>query len=154
MNWCWLKWSTSSFNRNPKSVFRRIKIILFNKSTFNQTGWFLWECGCKEDNKNQSQESSLATHSKNVPRIINHLIANCQNEHYKRKHSGKGHKFAEIFNENNIKVSYSCMDSMKKIVNNVYICISYCSFRGNIFWVSHFTEFFYKHAGKWSNWKI
>lgn len=55
--------------------------MLSNKSTFNQRGWFLWESGCKEDNKNQSQESSLATHSKNVPRIINHLIANCQNEH-------------------------------------------------------------------------
>lgn len=44
--------------------------MLSNKSTFNQRGWFLWESGCKEDNKNQSQESSLATHSKNVPRII------------------------------------------------------------------------------------
>ena len=35
-----------------------------------------------------------------------------------KKHFGKNHKYQKIFNEMNIKVSYSYMDNMKKIINS------------------------------------
>ena len=34
------------------------------------------------------------------------------------KHFGNGHKYHKIFNKNNVKVSYSCMDNMKKIIDS------------------------------------
>ena len=33
------------------------------------------------------------------------------------KHFGKTHKYHKIFNRNNVKISYSCMNSMSKIIN-------------------------------------
>ena len=33
------------------------------------------------------------------------------------KHFGKKHKYHKIFNRNNVKISYSCMNSMSKIIN-------------------------------------
>ena len=35
-----------------------------------------------------------------------------------KKHFPKEHKFYKLFNKNNIKISYSCMDNMKKILNS------------------------------------
>ena len=35
-----------------------------------------------------------------------------------KKHFPPHHKLHKIFNRNNVKVSYSCMDSMEKIINN------------------------------------
>ena len=39
----------------------------------------------------------------------------CKNECWKKKHFGKNLKYHKIFNKDNIKVSYSCMDNMKKL---------------------------------------
>ena len=34
------------------------------------------------------------------------------------KDFGKNHKYRKIFNRNNVKISYSCMDDMRNIINS------------------------------------
>ena len=35
--------------------------------------------------------------------------------HLLDKHFGRNHKYHKIFNRNNVKISYSCIDNIKKI---------------------------------------
>ena len=38
--------------------------------------------------------------------------------HFLDKHFGRNHKYHEIFNRNNVKISYSDMDNMKNIISS------------------------------------
>ena len=41
-----------------------------------------------------------------------------------KRHFGKNYKYHKIFDENDIKVSYICMDNMTKIVNTHNKCVA------------------------------
>ena len=38
--------------------------------------------------------------------------------HLLDKHFGRNHKYHKIFNRNNVKISYSCMDNIKNIISS------------------------------------
>ena len=38
--------------------------------------------------------------------------------HLLDKHFGRNHKCHKIFNRNNVKISYSCIDNIKKIISS------------------------------------
>ena len=38
--------------------------------------------------------------------------------HLLDKHFGRNHKYHKIFNRNNVKISYSCMDNVKNIISS------------------------------------
>ena len=37
--------------------------------------------------------------------------------HLLDKHFGRNHKYNKIFNRNNVKISYSCIDNIKNIIS-------------------------------------
>ena len=38
--------------------------------------------------------------------------------HLLDKHSGRNHKCHKIFNRNNVKISYSCIDNIKNVISS------------------------------------
>ena len=120
----------------PKSISKRISSNSSTKEIFTNTAPYynniLKNCGYKEniefiDNnanklnaniqKKKNRQRNIIWYnppfSKNVKTNIAKKFLNLT-----KKHFPKNHKFNKIFNKNNIKVSYSCMDSMKKILSS------------------------------------
>ena len=61
----------------------------------------------------ERETSSGTTHHLNVKTNITKQFL-----HFLDKHFGRNHKYHEIFNRNNVKISYSCMDDMKNIISS------------------------------------
>ena len=38
--------------------------------------------------------------------------------HLLDKHFGRNHKYHKIFNRNNVKISYSCIDNIKNVISS------------------------------------
>ena len=116
----------------PKSVSKRITANSCNEDIFRKSAPFynsiLQDCGFNENIKYCPEESVSSRRRKNRSRNIiwynppfsRNVKTNVGKHFFKllKKHFGKNHKYHKIFNKNNIKVSYSCMDNMKKIINS------------------------------------
>ena len=116
----------------PKSVSTRITANSCNEDIFRKSTLFynsvLHDCGFKENIKYCPEESVSSRTRKNRSRNIiwynlpssKNVETNVGKYFFKllKKHFGKNCKYHKIFNKNNIKVSYSCMDNMAKIINS------------------------------------
>ena len=123
---------TSVLKQIPKSVSAKITVNSCNEDIFCKSAPFYdsisQDCGFNESIKYCSEESVLSRRRKNRSRNIiwynplfsKNVKTNIGKQYFKllKKHFGKNHKHHKIFNKNNIKVSYSCMDNMTKIKNS------------------------------------
>ena len=114
----------------PESVSKRITTNSCNENIFNAAAPFyndiLKNCGYINKIK-YSPDASSRSRNKNRPRNIiwynppfsKNVKTNVAKTFLKllNKHFGKTHKYHKIFNRNNVKISYSCMNSMSKIIN-------------------------------------
>ena len=98
---------------------------IFRKSTLFYNS-ILQDCGFNENIKYCPEESVSSRRRKNRSRNIiwynppfSRNVKMNAGKHFftlLKKHFGKNHKYHKIFNKNNVKVSYSCMDNMKKVL--------------------------------------
>ena len=109
----------------PKSVSKRITANSCNEDILHKGAPFynsiLQDCGFNENIKYCPEESVSSRRRKNRSRNIiwynppfsRNVKTNVGKHFFKllKKHFGKNHKYHKIFNKNNIKVSYSCMDN-------------------------------------------
>lgn len=114
----------------PKSISKRISNNSQNENIFQKASPFynnsLNKCGytekltyCTDENQANGRKNRKRNiiwynppYSKNVKSNIGKQFLKLVNKHF-----DKNHKYHKIFNKNNVKISYSCMDSMKKILN-------------------------------------
>ena len=122
---------SSVLKQIPKSVSTRITANSCNEDIFRKSAPFydsiLQDCGFNENIKYCPEESVSSrrrkNHSRNIwynPPFSKNVKTNVGKHFFKllKRHFGKNHKYHKIFNKNNIKVSYSCMDNMTKIINS------------------------------------
>ena len=116
----------------PKSVSKRITANSCNEDILHKGTPFynsiLKDCGFNENIKYCPEELVSSrrrkNRSKNIiwynPPFSRNVKTNVEKHFSKllKKHFGKNHKHHKIFNKNNMKVSYSCMENMKKIINS------------------------------------
>ena len=116
----------------PKSVSKRITANSCSEDIFHKSAPIyistLQDCEFNENIKYCPQGSVSSRRRKNRSRNIiwcnsrfsRNVKTNIVKHFFKflRKHFGKNHKYQKIFNKKNIKVSYSCIDNMKKIINS------------------------------------
>ena len=114
-----------------KFVSKRISTNSSNEDIFNMAAPYynkiLEKCGYKEkinycntnENNNRKSNRGRKIIWYNPPYSIN-VKTNIANQFLKliRKHFNKSHPYNKIFNKNSVKVSYSCMNNMKTIINN------------------------------------
>ena len=112
-----------------KSVSKRITANSCNEDIFRKSVPFynsiLQDCGFNESIKYCPEDSVSSRRGKNLSRNIifynppfrRNVKTNVGKHFFKllKKHFGKNHKYHKIFNKNNINVSYSCMDNIKKL---------------------------------------
>ena len=110
-----------------------IKIFSVKVLRFTIQYYKTQDCGFNENIKYRPEESVSSRRRKNRSRKIiwynptfsRNVKTNVGKHFFKllKKHFGKNHKYQKIFNKNTIKVSYSCMDNMKKVINyhNKYV---------------------------------
>ena len=122
----------SVLKRFPKSVSTRITANSYNEDIFHKSPLFynsiLQDFGFNENIKYCPEELVSSRRRKNRSRNIiwykppfsKNIKTNIAKHFFKllKKHFGKNHKYHKIFNENNIKVSYSCMNNTTKIINS------------------------------------
>ena len=129
--------SPSVLKQIPKSVSKRINANSCNEDVFPKSAPFynsiLQDCGFNENIKYCREESVSSRRRKNRSRNIiwynppfsRNAKTNVGKHFFKllKKPFAKNHKYHKIFDKNNIKVSYSCMDNIKKIISshNMYI---------------------------------
>ena len=115
----------------PKSASKRITANSCNEDIFRKSVPFynsiLHDCGFNENIKYCPEESVSSRRRKNRSRNIiwynrpfsRNIKTNVAKHFFKllNKHFRKNHEY-EIFNKINIKVSYSCVDNMKKVINS------------------------------------
>ena len=115
----------------PKSINRRISSLLCNEEHFNNVKHYyedqLKSCGYNEpfsfmnetpaNTGNKTRKHNIIWFNppysqsvkSNVGKIFLKLV---------RSHFPKTHRFHKIFNKNNVKVSYSCMNNMTQIIKS------------------------------------
>ena len=115
----------------PKSINRRISSFSCNEEHFNNVKHYyedqLKSCGYNEpfsfmneapaNNINKTRKRNIIwfhppysqSVKSNVGKIFLKLV---------RSHFPKTHRFHKIFNKNNVKVSYSCMNNMTQIIKS------------------------------------
>ena len=115
----------------PKSINRRISSLSRNEEHFNNVKHYyedqLKSCGYNEpfcfmnetpaNNRNKTRKRNIIWFNppysqsvkSNVGKIFLKLV---------RSHFPKTHRFHKIFNKNNVKVSYSCMNNMIQIIKS------------------------------------
>ena len=129
----------------PKSISNRISLNSCNETVFKEAATYydniLNNCGYSEqisyspennENKTDSNgnettpsENEASTRRKRSRNVIWFNPPFCNSVETKvgrvflnliDKHFGRNHKYHKIFNRNTIKVSYSCMDNMQKVI--------------------------------------
>jgi len=113
----------------PNSVSKRISTNSSNHEIFNSAAPtynnILKNCGYKDKIEfiPKNTTKNIRNRRRNIiwynPPFSQNVKTNVAKQFLKliRKHFGKNHKYNKIFNRNNVKVSYSCMDNMKKIIS-------------------------------------
>ena len=132
------KHSPSILKEIPKSVSKRISSNSCNEQVFNAAAPFyndiLDKCGYSEKltfekeqytQERRNRERNIIWYNPPFSENVKTNIAK-QFLHLLDKHFGRNHKYHKIFNRNNVKISYSCMDNVtnkisshnKKIINS------------------------------------
>ena len=115
----------------PAAISKRISANSSNKQIFQNAAPYynniLKDCGCGHQEKIQFQQyyhqqtQPRRNQSRNIiwfnPPFGSNVETNLARKFLKlvKKHFSK-HRYHKIFNKNNIKMSYSCMDNMEKKV--------------------------------------
>ena len=120
----------------PKSIGKRISINSSNEEIFNNCAPhynnILKNCGYNEEitftneplAETQNSTNGRKNRKRNIiwynPPFSKNVKTNVAKKFLGliNKHFPKEHKYHKIFNRNNVKVSYSCMPNMKKILNS------------------------------------
>ena len=57
---------------------------------------------------------------KQIPSMVSRRISDvsCNKEYFHNKHFLQHHKYHKLFNRNNVKISYSCMQNMVSVIRN------------------------------------
>ena len=113
----------------PQSISQRISTNSCDENTFNVASPYynniLEKCGYTEKIKYVQKKTTTRNknRSRNIiwynPPFSQNVKTNIGKQFLKliNKHFGN-HKYHKLFNRNNVKISYSCMDNMKKILNS------------------------------------
>ena len=115
----------------PKSTNRRISSLSCNEEHFNNVKRYyedqLKSCGYNEpfsfmneapaNNRNKTRKRNILWFN---PRYSQSVKSNVGKIFLKlvRSHFPKTHRFHKIFNKNNVKVSYSCMNNLAQIIKS------------------------------------
>ena len=111
----------------PAAISRRISDISCNEEVFEKAKPY-YEEALKSSGYNEklSYDKKPSTRRKNRKRKViwfnppfsKHVQTNIRKTFLRliKKHFPKTHKFNQIFNKNNVKVSYSCMENMASII--------------------------------------
>ena len=125
-------------SNHPPSLLRQIRKSVSKRITANSCNEedifcksapfynsILQDCEFNENIKYCPEESVSSRRRKNRSRNIiwcnppfsRNVKTNIGKHFFKllKKHFGKNHKYHEIFNKNNIKINYCCMDNIKKL---------------------------------------
>ena len=122
----------STLKEIPKSVSKGISSNFCNEQVFNAAAPFyddiLDQCGYSEkitfekeqfthERRNRGRKTIWYSHNSPFSKNVKTNIAK-QFLHLLDKHFGRNHKYHKIFNRNNVKTSYSCMDNMTNIISS------------------------------------
>ena len=114
----------------PKSVSKRISSNSCNEQVFNAATPFyndiLDKCGYSERFTFEKEQYTLERRNRgrNIncynPPFSKNVKTNIAKQflYFLDKHFGRNHKYHKIFNRNNVKISYSCMDNVKNIISS------------------------------------
>ena len=114
----------------PKSIEQRINSNSCNKEVFENASHYynniLKASGYKDDIKYSPQKNNNnkrnrkrkiiwynPPYSKNVEQNVGKTFLKLVNKHF-----GKNHRYHKIFNKNNVKISYCCMNNMQQIISS------------------------------------
>ena len=110
----------------PETISRRLSTLSYDEETFNKAKTpyqeALKSCGYEEDlvyTNNDTTQTHRRNRKRNIiwfnppyTKSVETNIGRTFLNLVKKKHFPQSHKYYKLFNKNNIKVSYSCMDNM------------------------------------------
>ena len=120
----------SILKKIPKSVSKRISSSSCNEQVFNAAAPFyndiLDKCGYSEKltfekeqytHERRKRGRKIIWYNPSFSKNVKTNIAK-KNVHLLDKHFSRNHKYHKIFNRNNVKITYSCMDNMTNIISS------------------------------------